>query len=109
MTDQMDNFSQQLTTNLNCNMPPLKRTLIVFLFFTSFRLNAWSDFQGFNAGNDQDKLQAGWMGAIFGPAAEIMRDYPGWQSEDIEKVQDMFRRAYYPQLKLQVPGMVMLI
>ncbi|NQT27313.1 alginate lyase family protein [candidate division KSB1 bacterium] len=61
-------------------------------------LNAWSIFEGFTAGNDQDKLQAGWMGAIFGPAAEIMRGYSGWQPGDIAKVQDMFRLAFYPQL-----------
>ncbi len=62
-------------------------------------LNAWSILQGFNAGTDQDKLQAGWIGALFGPAAEIMRGYSGWQPADIQKVQDMFRRAFYPQLK----------
>jgi len=61
-------------------------------------LNAWSILQGFNAGSDQDKLHAGWIGALFGPAAEIMREYSGWQTEDMEKVQDMFRRAFYPQL-----------
>jgi len=62
-------------------------------------LNAWAIFEGFTGGNDQDKLQAGWMGAIFGPAAEIMRDYPGWKPEDMKAVQNMFRKAYYPQLK----------
>lgn len=62
-------------------------------------LNAWAIFESFTGGNDQDKLQAGWMGAIFGPAAEIMRDYPGWKPEDIKAVQNMFRKAYYPQLK----------
>jgi len=62
-------------------------------------LNAWAIFESFTGGNDQDKLQAGWMGAIFGPAAEIMRDYPGWKPEDMKAVQNMFRKAYYPQLK----------
>ncbi|MBP9932268.1 MAG: T9SS type A sorting domain-containing protein [Chitinophagaceae bacterium] len=62
-------------------------------------LNAWTILEGFNAGSDQDKLQAGWIGALFGPAAEIMREYAGWKHEDMEKVQAMFRRAYYPQLK----------
>ncbi|MBT5803472.1 MAG: hypothetical protein HOI20_17935 [Gemmatimonadetes bacterium] len=61
-------------------------------------LNAWADLQGFTAGSDQDKLQAGWIGAIFAPAAEIMRAYPGWAAEDVEKLQAMFRRAFYPQL-----------
>jgi hypothetical protein len=62
-------------------------------------LNAWTILQGFNNGTDQDKLHAGWIGSLFGPAAEIMRDYPGWAPQDIAKVQQMFRRAYYPQLK----------
>jgi len=38
------------------------------------------------------------MGAIFGPAAEIMRDYSGWDSIDRANVKDMFKRAFYPQL-----------
>jgi len=62
-------------------------------------LNSWTILKGFNNGTDQDKLHAGWIGALFGPAAEIMRDYPGWKSEDMAKVQEMFKRAYYPQLK----------
>ncbi|RLS47758.1 MAG: hypothetical protein DWH84_00090 [Planctomycetota bacterium] len=62
-------------------------------------LNAWSKLQGFNGGDDQDKLQAGWIGALFGPAAEIMRGYSGWAPEDMAKVQAMFKRAFYPQLK----------
>jgi hypothetical protein len=61
-------------------------------------LNAWSGLQGFTGGNDQDKLQAGWIGALFGPAAEIMRGYSGWTAADMEDVQDMFERAFYPQL-----------
>ena len=62
-------------------------------------LNSWTILKGFNNGTDQDKLHAGWIGALFGPAAEIMRDYPGWKPEDKLKVQEMFKRAYYPQLK----------
>ncbi|MBK7215483.1 MAG: alginate lyase family protein [Bacteroidales bacterium] len=61
-------------------------------------LNDWSGLQGFNGGNDQDKLLAGWLGALFGPAAEIMRTYPGWAPADIGRFQSMFRRAFYPQL-----------
>ncbi len=61
-------------------------------------LNDWTILQGFNHGTDQDKLHAGWIGALFGPAAEIMRDYSGWNPEDMVKVQEMFKRAYYPQL-----------
>ncbi len=61
-------------------------------------LNAWSDLRGFTAGSDQDRLQAGWIGAVFAAAAEIMRAYPGWAPEDIAKLQAMFKRAFYPQL-----------
>ncbi len=63
-------------------------------------LDAWSNLQGFNAGSDQDKLQAGWIGAVFAPAAEIMRGYPGWPAESITKLQAMFKRAFYPQLNV---------
>jgi hypothetical protein len=40
-------------------------------------LNSWTNLQSFTAGSDQDKLQAGWIGAVFAPAAEIMRGYSG--------------------------------
>jgi hypothetical protein len=61
-------------------------------------LNAWSGLQGFTAGTDQDKLQAGWIGAVFADAAEIMRLYPGWAPADIAKLQAMFKQAFYPKL-----------
>ena len=61
-------------------------------------LNSWSVLQAFDAGTDQDKLQAGWTGAVFAPAAEIMRLYSGWSAAQIASFQAMFRRAYYPQL-----------
>lgn len=61
-------------------------------------LNAWSGLQGFTGGNDQDKLQAGWVGALFASAAEIMRAYSGWAPADIKNFQVMFKRVFYPQL-----------
>ena len=61
-------------------------------------LNSWSNLQGFTAGSEQDKLQAGWIGAIFAYSAEIMREYPGWTETDIANLQTMFERAFYPQL-----------
>jgi len=61
-------------------------------------LNGLSELQSFNGGNDQDKLHAGWIGSLFGSAAEIMRGYPGWASSDRKKLQAMFKRAFYPQL-----------
>ncbi len=62
-------------------------------------LNSWSNLQRFTAGSDQDRLQAGWIGAVFASAAEIMRGYPDWTTHEIEMLQAMFRRAFYPQLK----------
>jgi len=41
-------------------------------------LNSWSHLQRFTSGSEKDRLQAGWIGAVFAPAAEIMRGYPGW-------------------------------
>jgi Alginate lyase len=62
-------------------------------------LNSWANLQSFTNGTDQDKLQAGWLGAVFAPAAEIMRLYPGWKADEIGKLQAMFKKAFYPQLE----------
>jgi len=61
-------------------------------------LNAWAQLQGFTAGTEQDRLQAGWLGAVLAPAAEIMHLYPGWTVREIGDFQAMFKRAFYPQL-----------
>lgn len=63
-------------------------------------LNRWADFQGFVGGTDQDRLHAGWIGVLFGEAAEVMRSSPDWTSSDIAAFQAMFRRAFYPQLTM---------
>lgn len=55
-------------------------------------------FQGFTGGTDQDKLHAGWVGVLYGEAAEIMRSSADFRQEDITALQLMFRRAFYPQL-----------
>ncbi len=61
-------------------------------------LHAWAGLQAFTANSDQDCLQAGWIGAVFAPAAEILRLYPGWPAPEIANLQAMFKRAFYPQL-----------
>lgn len=61
-------------------------------------LNSWAGLKGFTAGSDQDSLQAGWIGSTFAQAAEIVRLYPGWSAEEISKLQQMFRLAFYPKL-----------
>ncbi|MDB4353976.1 alginate lyase family protein, partial [Akkermansiaceae bacterium] len=62
-------------------------------------LNSWSTLKGFTTGTDQDCLQAGWSGAVLGQAAELMRGYAGWRSDDLEAFQLMLRRAFYPKLR----------
>jgi len=61
-------------------------------------LNSWSTLRAFTAGSALDRLQAGWIGAVFAPAAEIMRGYPGWTTNEIQNLQAMFKRAFHPQL-----------
>jgi hypothetical protein len=61
-------------------------------------LKLWAGFQGFVGTTEQDKLHAGWIGVLFGEAAEIMRTSPDWRASDIAAFQAMFRRAFYPQL-----------
>ena len=61
-------------------------------------LDSWAKLQSFNAGSDQDRLQAGWIGSVFASSAEIMRQYSEWSPKQVEKLQQMFRLAFYPQL-----------
>ncbi len=61
-------------------------------------LDSWTHLQGFTSGAEQDRLQAGWVGSVFAQAAEIMRGYPGWRPAQIQSLQAMFKRAFYPQL-----------
>ena len=66
-------------------------------------LDSWAQLRGFTSGTEQDRLQAGWIGAVFAPAAEIMRGYSGWTPDRIGNLQAMFRRAFYPQLNTASP------
>lgn len=62
-------------------------------------LNVWGQtFTGYPAGDGQSQLQGGWIGALLGPAAEIMRGYAGWNPADTAKVQTMFKEQFYPVL-----------
>lgn len=61
-------------------------------------LNAWSVLTSITAKDQQKMLQAGWIGSLFGPAADIMLTYPGWAAADIAKVRAMFTLAFYPVL-----------
>jgi hypothetical protein len=61
-------------------------------------LNSWSNLQSITADNDQKKLVAGWIGADFGPAAELLRSYPGWNAADVASFQAMLKLVFYPLL-----------
>jgi len=61
-------------------------------------LEAWSSFQGFTEGSDEDRLRAGWLGAVFAEAAEIMRGHGGLTDVQITGLKSMFRRSFYPKL-----------
>jgi len=61
-------------------------------------LNAWSILQSITATDQQKLLQGGWIGSLFGPAADLMLTYPGWAPADIENFRAMLKRAFYPVL-----------
>ncbi|MCU0428714.1 MAG: alginate lyase family protein [Cytophagaceae bacterium] len=62
-------------------------------------LNMWaSTFAGYSPTVGQNQLQGAWIGALLGPAAEIMRSYSGWSSSDMNQVQNMFKTKFYPVL-----------
>lgn len=61
-------------------------------------LNAWSSLKSISSADQQKLLQGGWVGALLGPAADIMLGYPKWDPADIAKLRAMFRRAFYPVL-----------
>lgn len=62
-------------------------------------LNMWgTTFNGYSSTSGQDLLQGAWIGALLGPAAEIMRGYAGWDAADMAQTQNMFRDYFYPVL-----------
>lgn len=62
-------------------------------------LNMWGNtFNGYPSTAGQDLLQGGWIGALLGPAAELMRDYSGWSANDQATVRSMFINEFYPVL-----------
>ena len=53
-----------------------------------------------NPDSNQSQLDCAWIGAILGPAAEILRGYSGWVPADMAAVQNMFKTKFYPDLNL---------
>jgi hypothetical protein len=46
----------------------------------------------------QSQLNAGWIGALFGSAAEVLRSYAGWSEKEQDAVKSMFATRFYPAL-----------
>lgn len=63
-------------------------------------LNSWVNFETIESGPtpSQGNLDAGWIGAVMAPAAELMRSYSKWAENDMKAVQSMFKKAFYPWL-----------
>ncbi len=59
-------------------------------------LNGWSSTLREVGGNADRFLAAGIHGYQFANAAEIMRTYPGWATEDFKRFQDMMVNIFYP-------------
>ncbi len=63
-------------------------------------LNGWGrTFAGYLPAEGQNLLVAGWIGALLGPAAELLRDHPDWKPADRERVKGMFTTAFAPALE----------
>lgn len=60
-------------------------------------LNVWSGTLKEVTGNSDTFLAAGIYGYEFANAAEIMRTYPGWPKEDLERFQNMMLTVFYPR------------
>lgn len=46
----------------------------------------------------QSQLNAGWVGALLGSAAEVLRGFPGWSAAQQATVRAMFETRFYPAL-----------
>ena len=61
-------------------------------------LNDWAAVTAPYGTDGQPLLVCGWIASILGPAAELMRNYPGWLPADQAKMVAMFKRVFYPSL-----------
>lgn len=67
-------------------------------------LDVWGrSFAGYVPVEGQNLLVAGWIGALLGQAAELLRDHPDWRPEDRERVKRMFTTSFVPALERMSP------
>ncbi|KAF8440684.1 chondroitin AC/alginate lyase [Terfezia claveryi] len=59
-------------------------------------LNAWAKTLKTVTGSSDRFLAAGLYGYQLANAAEIMRDFPGYQKSDLKAMQTLLRRVFYP-------------
>ncbi|KAE8154704.1 chondroitin AC/alginate lyase [Aspergillus avenaceus] len=59
-------------------------------------LDSWADTLTGIAGNSDKFLAAGIYGYEFANAAELLRDYDGWDGEKVQAFADMMVRVFYP-------------
>ena len=59
-------------------------------------MNAWSSKLEKLTGNNDEALLAGLQGYQFANAAELLRNYPGWQPKDFKRFQDMMLDKFLP-------------
>lgn len=60
-----------------------------------------NDFEGYKVVpgvSGQSQLNAGWIGALFGSAAEVLRSYAGWSEKEKSDVKSLFATRFYPAL-----------
>lgn len=60
-------------------------------------LNSWASVTKDVTGNTNMSLASGLYGYEFANAAELMRDYEGWNSDDFKKFQDWMQSVWYPK------------
>lgn len=58
-------------------------------------LNAWASVCKQISGNSNTALAAGIYGYQFAMAGELLRNYPGWKTEDFTKYQDWMLKVFY--------------
>ena len=60
-------------------------------------LNSWADVCKNIGGDTNASLASGIYGYAFANAAELMRDYEGWDSDDFKKFQNWMLDVWYPR------------
>lgn len=60
-------------------------------------LNAWASICTGIHGNTNQSLASGIYGYEFANAAELMRDYEGWERADFRKFQEFLMHVFYPK------------